>query len=69
MNNFKCPKCDTLIEVGNQAHSIRCPKCKKKYINTKDSGDLIWVKNQLVRKYPKVKMSKKQRLRERRFTK
>jgi|WetSurMetagenome_2_1015567.scaffolds.fasta_scaffold191299_3 hypothetical protein len=65
--NLICSKkeCGQNIEYSENAKTVICPKCKTVYRMMSDSSDLLRVKNQLVRKYPKVKMSKRQRLKER----
>jgi DNA-directed RNA polymerase subunit RPC12/RpoP len=63
---FTCTKCNKSFEISNEAKTIKCPACRTKFYSTLDSSDLIRVKDQLIRRNPKVHMSKKLRLKERR---
>jgi hypothetical protein len=62
---IKCPVCNSKIEFGDTAKTAICPGCKTKLYNNKTSDSFIRIDKKLVRKEPKIKMSKKQRLKER----
>jgi uncharacterized protein YlaI len=64
---FICLKCKTKKLVNRSAHIIICDNCKTRYSKTELPKDLFRFKNgQIFRLYPKIKMSKKERLKLRR---
>lgn len=74
MNEYQCTKCKKYFEPEKQSIKIKvfrkiiqCPYCNKKYEILTFSNQYIRLKNgQLINRFKKVKMSKKERLKLRR---
>jgi hypothetical protein len=66
---FKCfhKNCGQDFEILENAHTAICPKCKTKYVRNNPPEGMISIRGTFIRKNPKIKMSKKQRLKIRRL--
>jgi hypothetical protein len=62
---FKCRKCNFEFPILEGAKQFKCPRCKQRYEDLSLPKDLLNVRGQIIRKQPKIKMSKKDRLKRR----